>query len=233
MPGAIINRAMMWYRLKNAKLAVLCDFDGTISTVDTTDLILERFSTWRWEEADAEYHAGKLSYHKWMNMMEKPFSTLNATKEQIRSAIVPEARPRAHFGDLVEFCQNHAPLIIVSLGIDFIITSVLQSQGWMDKVEICMPKTAFTGKGIAFEYPELRYDDSLNIKDDMVRYYKTIYDNVVYIGDGTPDFKACSVADTGFAVSGSRLATLCRSNDIDVHEFKDFNEVTQVLKTIK
>jgi 2-hydroxy-3-keto-5-methylthiopentenyl-1-phosphate phosphatase len=220
-------------RLNDEKLVILCDFDGTISTVDTTDMVLERFSSWSWEQADDRYHQGKLGYMDWVRMMEKPFSKIGASMEEICSVVIPEAKPRNHFGELVDYCLDRIPFIIVSLGIDFIISRVLELNGWDRKVQTLMPRTSFSGQGFTFEYPELRYVDSLNLKDDTVKYFKNRGDTVVYIGDSTPDYRACAESDIRFTVEDSRLSALCRKNGVRAEDFKDFEEVLQVIKTIQ
>ncbi|MEM0156156.1 MAG: HAD-IB family phosphatase [Thermoplasmataceae archaeon] len=220
-------------RLNKEKLVILCDFDGTISTVDTMDMVLKIFSSWSWEQADDQYQQGKLGYRDWIRMMEKPFSNISANREVICSVVIPEAKPRSHFGELVDYSLHRIPLIIVSLGIDFIINQVLELNGWDEKVQTCMPKTSFNGHGFTFEYPELRYADSLNLKDDAVKYFKTKGYRVVYIGDGTPDYRACTEADIRFTVKGSRLSELCRINRVSVRDFTDFEEVLQIIKKIE
>ena len=39
---------------------VVCDFDGTITTVDTTDQVLSRLAAPAWEELEAEWRTGRI-----------------------------------------------------------------------------------------------------------------------------------------------------------------------------
>ena len=39
---------------------VFCDFDGTVSTVDTTDRVLSRLALSAWEDLEADWLAGRM-----------------------------------------------------------------------------------------------------------------------------------------------------------------------------
>lgn len=214
-------------------MAVLCDFDGTISTTDVADYILREFTDGSMEEYDKMYNEGKIGYEEYVKIMDAQFSrhfSLNGTLEQVKKAALSEARIRKNFGKLVDYCYNRYPLVIVSLGMDFVVKQVLEHYGWLDRVQISMPVARFRENGFAFEHPVLRYEYSQSIKDDAVTYFQKIGKTVVYIGDGTPDYAAAEKSDIRFSVKDSTLSDLFKKNGIPFHEFSDFGEVIEVIQ---
>ena len=212
------------------KLAVLCDFDGTITTTDISDYVLKEFTDGDWEKYDIMYNDGILTYKEYINILENQFYRLNDDLDQVISSAVTATGIRQNFEKLVDYCDSRYPLTIVSFGLDFIINAILRQNGWIDMVKTFTTRTRFNGQGFGFEYPELRYPNSQNIKDDTVTYYKQNGAFVVYIGDGIPDYYAAERADLRFSVKGSALSKLFEKKGVAIHEFTDFNEVLDVLK---
>jgi 2-hydroxy-3-keto-5-methylthiopentenyl-1-phosphate phosphatase len=73
----------------------------------------------------------------------------------------------------------------------------------------------------------------MNFKDDMVRYYKTRADTVAYIGDGRWDLHALRNADRRFVIRNSKLAELCKEQEIQATTITDFQEVVISLQKEK
>jgi len=137
---------------------------------------------------------------------------------------VTEFRP--NFDKLIEFCTtNHFPLVIVSAGLDFVIKHFLTREKFQDKVELVAASAKCTPTGIKFEWPKLKSNRSINLKDDMVRYYKRRADTVAYIGDGRWDLHALRNADRRFVIRNSKLAELCKEQDIQATTVIDFQEM--------
>jgi 2-hydroxy-3-keto-5-methylthiopentenyl-1-phosphate phosphatase len=96
-------------------------------------------------------------------------------------------------------------------------------------VEVYAAKTAFSANGIRFTFPTLLYKSSDNFKDDIVKHYKSQGRKVVYIGDGSADYKAAKDADYSFAIEGSKLARLCKSHGIPCKNITDFHKVIEAI----
>ena len=142
---------------------------------------------------------------------------------------VTEFRPNFH--KLIEFCTtNHFPLVIVSAGLDFVIKHFLTREKVQDKVELVAASAKCTPTGIQFEWPKLKSDRSVNLKDDMVRCYKQKADTVAYIGDGRWDLHALRNADRRFVIRNSKLAELCRERGIQATTITDFQDVVIMLQ---
>jgi 2-hydroxy-3-keto-5-methylthiopentenyl-1-phosphate phosphatase len=210
------------------KLAVLSDFDGTITLNDTFENVLERFGKGDWRAVDDEYVRGEITLEE---CVRKQGAMARVPRSQMLRYLdgVTEFRPK--FDKLIQFCEaNRFPLLIVSAGLDFVITHFLTREKFQNKVELFAASARPTRTGIKFEWPTLKNNRSVNLKDDMVRYYKQRADAVAYIGDGRWDLPALRNADRRFVIRNSKLAELCKEQDIQATAITDFQQVVTSLQ---
>jgi 2,3-diketo-5-methylthio-1-phosphopentane phosphatase len=208
-------------------LVVLCDFDGTITTIDTAEFILARFAQGDWRLFERQFENGKITLEECLT---RQFSLVRASEKQILEELKGVVTFRPDFKKLVECCrENHIPLIIVSAGLDFVIQHFLKLNHCQDLVEVYAAKTAFSANGIRFTFPTLLYKSSDNFKHDIVKHYESQGRKVVYIGDGSADYKAAKNSDYSFAIEGSRLARLCKSHGIPCKNITDFQKVIEAI----
>ena len=213
---------------KPKNLVVLCDFDGTITTIDTAEWVLSKFAQGDWRWFDRKFENGDITLEECLN---KQFSLVRASKKQILQELNELVVFRSNFKELAECCKkNHVPLIIASAGLDFVIEHFLELNDCLDLVEICVAKTSFTDNGIKLAFPKLLDAASKNIKDDAVRRYKRCNKDVIYIGDGMADCTAAKVANYSFAIEGSKLAKLCAKQDMHCRTMTDFQEIIEIIR---
>lgn len=137
---------------------------------------------------------------------------------------------RKNFSMLVDFAkEREIPLTIVSGGFEFIIREFLDRNGWGDLIRLWVGRLLFTNGTTIVSFPPLAKVGSASFKDDLVLRLKDEGKRVVYIGDGSYDFKAALSSDLAFAVRGSKLARLSREGSKGFYEFDDFAEVVEVL----
>ncbi len=210
-----------------SRLALLCDFDETVVDVDTGILILSEFADGDWRTLDEEYNAGQTPVQE---VIRRQFAMVRASRKAMLDLVERSTKIRPGFAELVKACnQRGFPVIIVSYGLDFCIDHVLATAGLRRKVKIIAPKARITSNGIRFSFPALRYGDSANMKDDLLRHYRFMGYRVFYVGDGTSDFPATMLADIGFAIRGSRLADMCRRAGVRFTTTSSFNPVARVM----
>lgn len=212
-------------------LAVLCDFDGTITTVDTAEWVLAKYAQGDWRVFDRQFEDGEISLEECLN---REFSLVKASEKQILEELKDVVIFRPNFKKLAQYCrERHIPLIIVSAGIDFVIEHFLKLNNCMDLVEVYAAKTTFSANGIRLTFPPLLNTTSDNLKHDMVRYYQSQGMKVMYVGDGSADYAGVKDADYSFVIKGSRLAKLCRSHGIPCTNMTDFQDVIEAIRRIK
>ncbi len=210
------------------KLAVLSDFDGTVTLNDTFENVLARFGKGEWRAVDDQYVRGEITLEE---CVRQQGGMVQVPSSEILSYLDGVTKFRPNFDKLIEFCMtNHFPLVIVSAGLDFVIKHFLTREKFQDKVELVAASAKCTPTGIKFEWPKLRSDRSMNLKDDMVRYYKQRADTVAYIGDGRWDLHALRNADRRFVIRNSKLAELCLEQEIQATRIIDFQEVVKSLQ---
>jgi len=209
-------------------LAVLCDFDGTISLTDTLEYVLRKFAVGDWKSFDEQYDRGEIGLQECLRgqgrLVRTPEMVLVAEMERVTGF-------RSNFDKLVQYCRhNKVPLVAVSAGLDFVLRDLLRMKGWNNLVRLSAAKAECTPEGIKFTFPRLHDKTSLSIKDDLVKYYKAKGRRVAYVGDGIWDIHALKEADYRFAIKGSRLAELCRRQGIPAREVSDFLEMVTAIQ---
>jgi 2-hydroxy-3-keto-5-methylthiopentenyl-1-phosphate phosphatase len=210
------------------KLAVLSDFDGTVTLNDTFENVLARFGKGDWRTVDDQYVRGEITLEE---CVRRQGAMVRVPKSQILNYLDEVTEFRPNFNNLIEFCEtNHFPLLIVSAGLDFVIKHFLTREKLRDKMELFAASAKVTSNGIKFEWPKLKSNRSMNLKDDMVRYYKRRADAVAYIGDGRWDLQALRSADRRFVIRNSKLAELCKEQEIQATTVTDFQEVVTSLQ---
>ena len=213
--------------LPMAGAVVLCDFDGTIANIDAAEFALRKFAVGDWERYDRQLEEGKITLKQ---CLEREFALVRASRLDISSEVLKATTLRPHFGDLVSHCnQRHIPLVIVSAGLDFIVKEIVRSNGWEGKLELRMPRSLFTSRGMKLQLPRTRFRSSQSFKDDTVAFYQKLGKPVAYIGDGSPDLAAAEAADLVFTVKDSKLSRLCDRRNVAHSDFRDFAEVVQAL----
>ncbi len=209
-------------------MLVLCDFDGTITVDDVTNLILDKFTGTGWRKTILpRYHAGEIGHLDIMQLSYADLSTPLPTLEDYYKNI--PLRPA--FDRLIEFCQVQSwPLVVVSGGLDFYIR-------------------AFLPPGLPFHSYLGQYDDHKQVwqvrrpdwpvieegQDFKVRVLEELrvqYSQAgptAFIGDGLNDFAVASRCERVFAVKGRRLAQMCAEAGLPYTEFEHFDQVIEQL----
>ena len=209
------------------KLAVLSDFDGTVTLNDTFRNVAERFAQGDWMAVDDQYVKGQITLEE---CLRRQGAMVKVSRSQILDELDEVTRFRAGFDNLIDYCKtNHYPLVLVSAGLDFVIKHFLRRQKWR-KMELYAAAAKCTPTGIKFDFPKLKDNRSISLKDDTVRYYKTKADTVAYIGDGRWDLHALRNADLRFAIRNSKLAELSKEQEIQATNVVDFTEVVTSLQ---
>lgn len=204
---------------------LICDFDGTITNLDTGVLIVDKFATGDWKIFDKLYEMNEMPIEE---VIRRQFSMVKATKSDMIRVIDKSILLRPGFEELVEVCDlTGTRLVVASYGLDFCINHLLDTSGMSRRVEIYAPRTRLTRKGLVLTFPKLRLKDSVNMKDDLVRYYKRRGNRIVFVGDGSSDFPAARNADTCFAIRGSRLEALCDKHGVEHTPINSFDPVIE------
>lgn len=103
-------------------MRVICDFDGTISRRDTTDLVLEHLADPAWRALEEDWLAGRITAAACMRSQ----VALIGGSEVSLNALLDTVELDPGFVAFVAWCEAHAvPLSIVSDGVDHFISRIL------------------------------------------------------------------------------------------------------------
>jgi 2-hydroxy-3-keto-5-methylthiopentenyl-1-phosphate phosphatase len=207
-------------------VAILCDFDGTITDEDVAQLIFDRFGNPMWWEIENRFKRGQISCK---NALIGEFSTVRAEKKDIEDFVNEYVRIQPHFDQFVETCQSkQLPVSIVSDGLDFYIDLVLKPVS-LSGIKVYCNKAIFEDHKvrISFPYTNPQCDKCGNCKRLHLRRIKEKGYNVVYVGDGYSDM--CAAKEANFVIAKSYLLDYCMTNKLPYAAFKDFSDVVRTI----
>ena len=180
------------------KLAVLCDFDGTITVGQVLDILYNNFADPCCNELIQRWVRGEIST---VEEIEGCFATMKANQAEMEAALDREAQLDPAFPDLVQFCRQRGyPLAIVSDGLQWYIEYVLNKFGFAG-LPVYANQIEFLPDGFRITMPW--YDPETPkrgvSKPAILRRYKKEGYAIVFIGDGLSDIEAVPFADIVFA----------------------------------
>lgn len=218
--------------LSHPGLVVLVDFDGTVVHIDTAAFVLERFARGEWKAFDEQLERGVITLEE---CMRNQFLLVKASEMEILRELDQVVALRPNFEKLVASCnRQRIPIAIVSAGLDFCLRHILSQNGLTKGIEFVTPRAQCAPNGMKFtSFPKLRYPESHNFKDDLVKYYKQRGSRVVFVGDALIDYYAARNADTAFAVHGSELAEACERDGVPYVGLTDFSDVVRNLDSVE
>lgn len=212
-------------------MQAFCDFDGTISKQDVTDLVLERFALPEWHDLEAQWEAGEINSAECMRAQ---IRLLQGQRQDIdRFLATVEIDPG--FLAFRRFCiENGIRLTVVSDGVDYFIRRVLSHHG-VDDIEVFANRMLRPAADISSEFDLDHPFASAHCqtgsgvcKCNIIRAGDADH---IYIGDGRSDFCVSSRA-AKLIFAKSKLALHCRDNRIPFIAYSDFNDITAALQTL-
>ncbi len=196
---------------------VSVDFDGTITTADTVDAILEAFAEPGWEAVEAEWKAGRIGSRE---CLAQQTALLNVHPDEL-DAWLDEREVDPHvagfFGDCL---KAEMPVAVVSDGYDWAVRRVLKRMG-VRGVPITANRLIHVGDGrwtARFPYSSQNCGSGV-CKCAVV----SAPARLVHIGDGRSDVCVSDMADIVFAKG--HLLEHRRRRGLDSIAFDTFAEV--------
>lgn len=212
------------------KLAVQCDFDGTITEEDVSFLILDTFVGDKWREMLTEYMEGRIPVGAFNK---KVFAMVKADKQTQLDVIFNSDRVkiRPGFKELVDFCsQQDYRFVIVSNGLLFYIEALLKREG-LKNIEVFAAANEFSPDGMIASYigPDGHEMDA-GFKESYTKLLIKDGYEVVYIGNGVSDVYSSRLAYKIFATGD--LLRKCEEETLVCTPFDDLYDVVKGLKPL-
>jgi len=210
-------------------IEIFCDFDGTITTVDSVDFLLEELAHPSWHEVEARWERGEIGSRQCMS---EQVGLIEGGWPAVERALA-----RVHidptFPAFVAWCrQQGIALRIVSDGLDRTIDHVLSREGLAVDTVIANHVVELADGRLSLTFPyEARTSGCVSgvCKCEILGACPASRTKV-FIGDGRSDFCAAGAADVLFAKK--KLADHCRLNGIPFVGYDNFSEIRAHIETV-
>src|SRR5215468_5647324 len=222
--GANLSTGSINVSRVRVKCRLLVDFDGTISCIDTTDLLLERFAAPAWRDIEEDWRAGRIGSRECMVRQIDLVRASPAELDHFVSGI--EIDPG--FPGFVALCSRlgHS-LAVISDGLDLTVAAVLRRYGlelpfWANHLEWR------GGDRWRLAFPHARSDCQALSGNCKCNFTTGVPRELsIVVGDGRSDFCVAGRAD--LVLAKGALLDHCRAHDLPHFAFADFADATNIL----
>jgi 2-hydroxy-3-keto-5-methylthiopentenyl-1-phosphate phosphatase len=212
------------------KIAIQCDFDGTITGAEVSIMLLEKFAGGDWKKYDDDFYQGRMSVKE---CTKRCFALVKADERTMTDFVLADSHVKIRDGFLEfhDYCkQKGFPLYIVSNGLVFYINAVLNKLG-VSGIEVIAARNRFSPDGMTVEFPGQDGEESdTDFKELFTRQLQNKGYDVVCIGDSVSDMPAARQASYIFATNA--LPEHCRKENISFIPFKTFFDVIRGLESL-
>jgi len=207
---------------------VQCDFDGTITEVDASFLILEEYARGDWHQILQEHREHKISVGQFNA---RAFSMVRVEQGILLRTIMSKVKLRTGFTELVDYCSKRDfRLVIVSNGLDFYIRALLDHYG-LGEVEWHAAKTFFKDSNMEVQYigPDGKLLEDA-FKEAYIQLFLTQEYQVIYVGNGDSDIAPAKQAQHVFA--REELLSYYQRNGLNCKPFEDFTTIIKEMELL-
>lgn len=204
------------------------DYDGTLTTRECNDLMLQRFVGDAWRPLEAEALADRMSHAE---VFDRQIGLLPVPRTQILGALVAEAEPRPGLAAfLAELEARDGRAVVVSAGFREAIEAVWKREA-LPPVDIHASELVGAGPDDRPPY-HIAFNDILgdcprcgpaSCKAAALRALRRPGETVVVFGDGAGDVCPAREADLTFA--RGHLAERCAAEGLEWRPLLDFGSV--------
>jgi 2,3-diketo-5-methylthio-1-phosphopentane phosphatase len=221
---------------ENRRPVVFLDFDGTISSVDVIDAILERHASREWLRIEEDWRAGRIGSRQ---CLAEQMALVCATPAAMHE-LLDDVGMDAGFVPLLDACASpRIPVHIVSDGFDYCIRRILsrlpEHLGHLTRgitVACSHLEPAADGRWrTAFPfYPDECVHRCATCKPAVMGAFAPSTALSVYVGDGLSDQYAAAEADVVFAKKS--LARHCAAQGVAYRPYDDLADVAEYVRTL-
>jgi 2-hydroxy-3-keto-5-methylthiopentenyl-1-phosphate phosphatase len=207
---------------------ILCDFDGTVTHGDVTDMLLESFAAPGWRDIEAQWQAGVIGSAA---CMERQVALLRCDRRAL-NAMLDTVQIDVGFPRFAARClELEIPLTIVSDGLDYPIRRILSRDGLGD-LPVIANRLMFLGDeryAMVSPHAVAGCRSAAGTCKCRAAGDAAEGEQIVLIGDGRSDFCVAEAADVVFAKD--ELLSYCRLQGIKHVPFEHFAQLTDFLST--
>lgn len=219
-------------QLHNSTPIIFSDFDGTITNVDVTDLVLTQLAHPSWRAIEQEWARGLIGSRE---CLERQMALVEASRGDL-NALVDSISIDPGFPRFSRYLLSRKiPFYVLSDGFDYIIRRVLRRSVLKRRLrnggDLFASGLKVSGRRVLttfpFSGPPCEHDCA-TCKATIIRRLRRDHAPVIFIGDGLSDRFAAEASDLVFAKRG--LMAYCREKSIPCRVFETFADVENAIK---
>ncbi len=208
-------------------VVIVSDFDGTITNMDTNDLVYFTFG------GEESYRIERLISEGKMGIKEgaiRHFQRIHLTEEKFCTFILENVRLDEGFkGFYTSIKKHNVPFVIVSGGYINTIEAFFETEG-ITGIRTYANRLKFKDR---FIEPLFYHEDDTcysglgpcgNCKLRHLKDLRKQYQNIIFIGDGLTD--RCAVSESDVVFAKDSLREYCISHDIPHIPYNSFHDVS-------
>lgn len=205
----------------------VCDFDGTISTRDTIDQLLENFADPSWEKLEEAWLDGKISAVECMSKQIDMVDTDLLTLENFFRNVELDKS----FILFYNYVKKFAKIVIASDGLDHSI-KVATRQYNFPEVTTYANGLTYKKRGIKITFP-LKDEECKNgngvCKCAVANYNASkVGGPIILVGDGKSD--ACIALHADIVFAKHSLTKHCEKHGLKYYAYETFADVLKIVK---
>lgn len=216
--------------LANPAPVLFLDFDGTVSTRDAIDLMLERFADPEWMAVEERWKNGSIGSRECLS---EQVALISASSDEI-DGLLDEIRLENGFCELLKIASRHnIRTQIISDGFDYCIERILSRIKAHQRPSFFSSHLEFQDGKWQTDFPhfsDLCEHGCATCKPLLMKNLNPEGLVTIFVGDGLSDRYAAKAADLVFAKNG--LAKYCSAEQIDFLPYGDLYDVTRTLSEL-
>lgn len=213
----------------NSSLKIFTDFDGTITQIDSLNMILDEFAVSEWRPIEDMVTSHEISE---MEALQAEFDLVNVSLNEAIDYLKKHAQIDSNFKTFVEWCKSKKiELIVLSGGFREFIDSIFSKFGIIN-LEIHANSLNVNNnawKVVQSDLPKINnlcnHCKTNHLTEANNQGYKT-----VFIGDGNTDRCPAETADIVFAKNS--LANYLKNKHKKFYKYQNFNDIQKILITM-
>ncbi|KPU45951.1 2-hydroxy-3-keto-5-methylthiopentenyl-1-phosphate phosphatase [Oxobacter pfennigii] len=219
-------------KLNNKPVAVICDFDGTISLKDVNTAIFEHFGNEETRTIEQSYRGSLIGLRE---SLQTQYEKIRVSEEDFFEYVDRYMEIDSAYFDMLDYARdNNILTIILSGGFINYVKRLFNKYGRSIDIPVFSNSLEIKDGIMAAKYGEVPdcikdYGPCGICKYKYMMQYKDKF-SLVYVGDGFTDRCAAEAADVVFAKDN--LAVFCLQNNIEYINYKSFRDVLEYLENL-
>lgn len=210
-------------------VAVILDFDGTITELDVVDALLVGYAEGReWIEAEKAWSSGSIPSEE---CLKRQLSGVDISPREFTEFLKTIPLDPGFLGLRKLLDRSQVPLIVLSDGFDLFIRRIFKLHG-VKGVPFRSNLLRHEGEALVPSFPHKARSCGrcAHCKRATISEIRAFTERVIFAGDGLSDACAASVSDVVFAKG--KLARFCEDSRIPYIAYKTLQDVAERLPAI-